>query len=505
MPPDGCNHGRVAAPDNRAGLDLTDGAPSSGDVEPVADDLRGRTMRGALWLLLREGGGICVRLVGVLLLTRLLGPGDFGVYAGALAVMTVVASVAQLSVEVFLVRRVEAGTPREIGTAYSLLLMGASTCILLVLAATFVAEPLGLSSEVIGILRLMLVGLLLNVLWAPAQAALEREFRYRALGMLELAGDVVLYAVAVPLAVAGLGPYAAAWGYVAWQALLLVGSCVLARCWPRLAWDRPTAQSMLRFGFAYSSVSVLPKLADLVNPLVVGAVAGSAGVGIVALAFRLVQTVGFFGRMAFRIALVVLARIGDDVPRLSRAFREGMALQVLGVGVPLVALCVSSRWLVPVAFGDQWTATVEVLPYLAAGAVLGETFGLHLHIITVRGRMRSLAQSYVLTFVLRLGGAVLLVPLLGLKGYGIAVILGLVGVLPLHYAVRAVIAPRYDQALPWLVAFVPLLFTPVVSGPAGWALWLPLVLVLSLSSVRAQLQRHLQEAKRTLRPTSSSG
>lgn len=468
-------------------------------VEAPGTSLRGRSLVSAFWMFAREGGGIVIRLAGVLLLTRLLGPADFGVYAGALALVTVLATLAQLSTEVFLLRRPQAPTDAEVGTVYALLLGGGTTVVVLGLVGCALADRLGLPADHVGPFRLMLLGLLLNILWAPAQASLERAFRYRAVGGLELAGDLVLYCVAVPLAVAGLGAYAPAWGYVAWQTFLLVGSCVLTGLVPRPRWDRTVARDVLRFAVSYSPVSLLPRLGGLVNPVVVGAFAGAAGVGQVALAGRLVQTVGFVGRTAYRIALVVLAQISDDVPRLARAFRSGLGLQALGVGVPCAALCVASPWLVPLAFGEQWRPALTVLPYIALGALVADLFSLHAHVVTVRGRLPVLAQSYVGLFLLQLAGSALLLPVLGLEGFGVAGLVALVALVPLHLGVKAVFPPRYDEALPWLVAFAPVLFFPVVAGAWRAALFVPLAVVLALPAPRAQLLGHAREVVTALR------
>lgn len=493
-----------------AGLTPGAAADEQGGTRPAPPtgpdaSLRSRSLVSAFWLFAREGGGIAIRLVGVLLLTRLLGPEDFGIYAGALALVTVLATAAQLSTEIFLLRRSAAPTVAEVGTAYTLLLVGGGAVVSIALVGCLVADRLGLPSDYIGPFRLMLGGLVLNVLWAPAQAALERGFRYRAIGGLELSGDLVLYAVALPLAAADLGPYAPAWGYVAWQAFLLVGSSALARTWVRPRWDAHTVRGVLRFAGAYSPVALLPRLGDLVNPVVVGALVGPAGVGYVALASRLVQTVGFVGRTAYRIALVVLAQISDDVPRLSRAFREALGLQALGVGIPSAALCVAGPWLVPVAFGDQWTPALEVLPYVALATLLVNLFAIHGHVITVSGRLRVLGQTYVGLFLLQLVAATLLLPVLGLAGFGVAGLVSLIALLPLHLGVRAIFPPRYGEAAPWLVGLAPLHAFPLVDGAWRVVVCLPLLVVLALPTPRAQLSRHGGEVWSLLRRRQQAG
>lgn len=482
------------------------GASSAGaaavgpDGGPTASSsLRSRSLVSAVWMFAREGGGIAIRLVGVLLLTRLLGPSDFGVYAGALALVTALATVSQLNSEIFLLRRPQAPSAGEVGTVYTLLLGAGGAVIALALVGCLLADRLGMPAEYVGPFRLMLLGLMLNVLWAPAQAALERSFRYQAVGMLELAGDVVLYVVALPLALQGLGPYAPAWGYVAWQAFLLVGATLLSGIWPRPRWQRGTAGEVLRFAGSYYPVSLLPRLSEVVNPVVVGALAGPAGVGYVALAGRLVQTVGFVGRTAYRIALVVLAQISDDVPRLSRAFRQGLGLQALGVGVPTAGLCVASPWLVPLAFGDEWGPALLVLPWIAVSSFLVNLFALHSHVVTVTGRLRVLGQTYFGLFLVQLVASLVLVPAFGIEGYGMAGVVALVALVPLHRGVKAVFPPRYDEAMPWLVGLVPITFFPIVDGVWRALVWLPLVVVLAMPGPRAQLVRHGTEVWATLR------
>ena len=169
-----------------------------------------------------------------------------------------------------------------------------------------------------------------------------------------------------------------------------------------------------------------------------------------------------------------------------------------------MALCVASPWLIPLAFGEQWRPALRILPFLALATFIVDLFSLHAHIVTVRSRLRSLIQSYLATFVLRLALATLLLPLLGLEGYGVAVILALLALLPLHWGVRAIFPPRYDQALPWLVGFSPLLFVPIVPDRATYVLWLPLLGVVLAPATRRQLSGYIREARALVKNRSAA-
>ena len=65
--------------------------------------LRQRTVQGGAYLAVRQIVGAVVRAGGLLLLTRLLGPTEFGGYAGPLAITTVALSISRLGIEVYLI------------------------------------------------------------------------------------------------------------------------------------------------------------------------------------------------------------------------------------------------------------------------------------------------------------------------------------------------------------------------------------------------------------------
>src|SRR5690606_6802481 len=70
--------------------------------------LREQVVKGGAYLAVREGLGLAVSLGGVLLLTRLIGPANYGLYAGSLGIVLTAGFVGRMGVDVCLVRRAEA-------------------------------------------------------------------------------------------------------------------------------------------------------------------------------------------------------------------------------------------------------------------------------------------------------------------------------------------------------------------------------------------------------------
>src|SRR5829696_7129769 len=100
--------------------------------------LRERVLRGGIYLVLRQGLSVGIGVGGVLLLTRLLGPTNYGLYAGALALTMFLYNTATLGIDVFLVRREGPQADDVYHQAFSFLLLSG----LCVSAVAILASPL---------------------------------------------------------------------------------------------------------------------------------------------------------------------------------------------------------------------------------------------------------------------------------------------------------------------------------------------------------------------------
>jgi hypothetical protein len=72
------------------------------------------------------------------------------------------------------------------------------------------------------------------------------------------------------------------------------------------------------------------------------------------------------------------------------------------------------------------------------------------------------------------GSAAVLVHAYGLIGYGLAEFVALTAYVLLHRATRQSVSFSYTRAIPWILAFVPPLFAPLVPWP--WSLLLLLAI-----------------------------
>jgi len=447
-------------------------------------------IRGASFLVRREGIGMLIRLVGVVLTVRAVGPAGYGIYSAALAFMSVAAIFSQMGVEVYLIRQ-----PGEIGEqlyarTYTLLYVSSVVVTVVCLAITVVAAPVLRPVGVVEPLRVLLLCVPTNVLWAPGQAAIERRFGYREMGWLEIGGDIVLYGTAVPLALLHFGAWALVAGYFAWQLFLLVGSIAFSGLRPGFDWSGETMVDLVRYGAPFSASRWMQQLSGVVNAMVVGTFVGAAGVGIVSFALRLVDTLGFAARGAYRLGIVALSKVGDgETARLRYAIEEGILLQMLALGVPFACFGLIAPWVVPALFGHQWESAVRTYSVMAMVVTLtAPSVVLGVYLLS-RGKNIRILISVGTSVVVLAAAAVPLVAWLGPVGFGWASALALVDTLYLDHQVRKTVQVRYRMILAFAcVLCAPILF-PLAPMPEAVVLLAPMALLVVVPALRRETFR----------------
>jgi len=231
------------------------------------ETLRDTALRGGSYLVGRELVGMVIRILGVVVVTRLIGPRDFGIYSGAAAFIVVAVTMAQMGMEVYLIRQPEEPTIDTYNAVFTFVLTLSAMSVVFALVLSAIVEHIHPSAAAgVRVFRVLLISIPLNALWAPAQARIERSLGFRKLALLELGGDALLYGTAVPLAVLGWGPYSLVVGIIVWQSWLLVGSYRMARMVPRVTWPNAMWSDFLRHGLTYSSSSWVITVSGLANP-----------------------------------------------------------------------------------------------------------------------------------------------------------------------------------------------------------------------------------------------
>jgi O-antigen/teichoic acid export membrane protein len=442
-----------------------------------------QVIRGSAFMAFRLLAGAMIGVVGISLLTRFIGPANYGVFVAAHAILVYLITMTECGIGVYLIR-LNRDEPEKFHQAFTLLLLFSVAGVGLgVVLAPLLARFYRLHEMQTAVLALTCGLPVVHAVKVP-MARLERELDYKRVAVIELIGNVVYYVVALPLGYRGAGVIAPLAGWWAQQLAQLV-QVYQTGYRPRLVWNPVLTRQMLSFGMPYSMSQLVLALEDLVNPMVVGRLLGAAAVGYVALGVRIVEQLGFVRTATTRISVAAFARVEGDPVRLARAISDGMYLQILALGPFLFGLSFIAPLVVPVIFGPKWTPVSQVYPWLGAAALVSAMFQLHLSGLTVLGLSTKQAIVQLVRLVLLSALTAVLVLRHGPVGYGMADLVSLpVFCLLLHIWISARTAPiQYAPAVVWLIAFSVSLFDETL----GKGAWLALLIPLFWGRTRGQL------------------
>ena len=439
-----------------------------GGGEVGGGGLRGRVLRGGGFMVGRQAIGIVVSLVGVILVTRIIGPGQYGRFAACVGVFTYFNYLCGWGIDIYLMRQPEDQAPRRLFDQAFTLMMG-----LAVLAAgvgLLLTRPLEALVDVAGfgpMVAVFFLGLPVAMAAFVPRVLLERDLNYRAIAVIELITLFQFQTTALLLAYLGWQAWSLIVSWAVNQLLALGLVIAAARYRPRLAWSWSATRDMLRFGLGYTASTCTIQMRTLINPLIVAPFAGVTAAGFVGMAIMFVFRLSIVKTMSEKMAVAALAKVQDRRPRVRELLGEGMRLHVLCVGLPLAAFAWVGPWLIPWLMGSEWRPVADLVPLIAVGFLVNAVFSLHSSVLQIYRRNWDVAIFNAVLMAILFGASLVLVPRIGFIGYGWAEVLTLPAYLLIHaFLTRQVGRPDYTVSLVWTLGLALLMLSPWLGWPA---------------------------------------
>ncbi len=444
----------------------------------VLGSTRAKVLQGSIYLLIRRGIGTGLSFVGLLWLTRIVGPGAYGLFTSALSLVSYLQYMVQMGLGVYLIRSPQ-DTPRSyFHQAFCWLLvasagMTALAILLLMLIGTLWVRQEGFTPVIVTMALLIPF----STLSVVPMALLERELDYRRITFVELGSQLGYYTVGIAMAHSGWGVWSLVGGHAVSQLVLFGGFYAVARYRPRWYWNRTLLRDMLGYSFTQALSGWLYNLRNVAPSLILLPIAGKEVVGYYSLSLRFLSVLNFANEALGRVALPAFARIQNDLQKLRSAVTEAIYLRLIVTGIFYAGFMTFAGWLLPLFLGKQWDVekilrvflilAVPMLIFCASGVIASA-----IHVIRQNQAVVWANLFYILTYFL---GTSALVATLSepYKIYGFAFaewIAVLANFVVLHRAFkRSVGAPSYLLAFLWLFGYIFAMLAPV----AGW--WLILI------------------------------
>ncbi len=414
---------------------------------------------GGIYLAGRYGLGVLVSVGNMLVMTWWIGPHAYGLFVTGMGFVACLAAMARGGVDTYLIRNEDTPDGRMYAVAATFVLMAS---VLLAIAGAG-AIPLLIhwygNAEFVPAYGVLLASVPIAGLTGVPMAKLERALDFRRVATIEGVGQLAGLAVSAWLAWAKTGVWAVVAGQMACQAFTLGGTILASSLAFRLCFDAKQMRRMLSFGAGLTASQRVWQLRTLVNPLLVGRFAGADAVAYVALAARIAEALGTLRLAAGRIVIAALARVRERQEQFQRVLERALLVQVVTLGPLLCGVAVLGPFLLTHMLGVRWTASLVVYPFVAAGVLVNSIYNLQASALFVAGKQWVVVRWYTVHLILLTAATLILLPKLGILGYGWAELLACIAYFGIHRDLGKVAAISYRQLGICMAVFLPLLFS----------------------------------------------
>lgn len=309
-----------------------------------------------------------IQLVSQAALARLLSPADYGVFAVAVLVTTLVSYLSEMGGAATLVKNADL-TDQDIRVAFVLqVLIGLVASVGLYFSSGLIAQ-LFRSPDSQPVLEVLALNPLLMMLGVVSLRLLARHMRFMEVQLIGLASYGVGYAcVAVLMAWLHFGPYALVFGTLAQSAMQLVLAYSLARHSLRPSFQAQLMWGQIRFGAQTLASGLLTWGLFSLDRLAVARLYSPVVTGYYTAAFNLAiappwQIVSSLQQVLFSKA----SKEAKSDTELAGLYGR-MLFVVLTMALPAaMTLSVCAPEVVAILYGHKWAASAPIIAALAAG------------------------------------------------------------------------------------------------------------------------------------------
>jgi O-antigen/teichoic acid export membrane protein len=329
------------------------------------NDLKAKTIRGGA---VRVGALVLstlLRVVSMMVLSRLLEPRDFGLIGMTAAFTGILSLFRDFGLSSAAVQRASV-TEEQTSTLFWInVLLGAALTV-----ATFLFAPLVghfyHEPQLVWVTRVMAVSFLFNGGGVQHSAILQREMRFTTLAVIDIVSLITSTIVGVCMAFAGYSYWTLVAMAVSLPLTTTIGLWIAAAWIPGMPRRQIGIRSMMEFGSALTLNGLVLYVAFNLDRVLLGRFWGPEVTGIYGRAFQLIRIpTDTLNSTVGEVAFSALSRIQDDAARLKRYFLRGYSL-VLSLTLPVTVACaLFADDVVAVLLGPKWKAAAQIFRLLA--------------------------------------------------------------------------------------------------------------------------------------------
>ncbi|QDT67215.1 Teichuronic acid biosynthesis protein TuaB [Planctomycetes bacterium MalM25] len=374
--------------------------------ERARQDLMRKTVRGGAAAGVAQVAGIVIQVISIPILSRLLGPDDFGVVNMAVIFtgfgqLLIDSGFASATVQRDDLTRQQASNLFWIATAAGVSLAAMLSALSVPISWWFARE------EVAAIIVALSLPFVLAGMTIQHQALLRRNMRFGELAMIRIGGVLLSQSVTIGCAYAWRSYWALVVGQITLAAFSMLATWCFCRWRPGLPARGAGTRSLVEFGANLTLAKFINYLTRTADRALIGSFIDAATLGFYDRAFKcLLFPVQNINGPSTSVMVPALSRLKEQPERYSKAYLTALTA-LATVVTPLVTVAaIDSERLIPLILGDLWRPSIPIFQALIPAAYLAVFSSVFSWIYVSQGRGVDQVRWQIINGVATLAGVV---------------------------------------------------------------------------------------------------
>lgn len=357
------------------------------------ESLSAAAARGGAITMLAQLARIVIQILQVAILARLIAPESYGLIAMAVAFTGVAGILRDFGLSTAALRRTDLTQQQRSNLFWLNLAAGLGLATIVFLSSWPISQFYG-ENDLVMLLHWISISYILSGATAQFRVAISQQLRFRALAVCDVLPPVVALVVAICVAAAGYSLAALVSLQLVLPAVDLLCGMLLARWWPGLPRKAAGMRGLLSFGMSFAGTQLLSYVTRNIDTVIIGRLWGAAPLGMYDRAFQFsVVPINQINTPMTKVAIPVLARVGDDRKRLERGLRSAQLVACYATATGLLVAAGMAVPLIDLLLGTGWDAAAPLFAILAVSSVFRSVQQVANWLQVVRGSSRSLLVS----------------------------------------------------------------------------------------------------------------
>ncbi len=396
--------------------------------------LKQRIVSGISWSI---AGSIVVQGFGIItkiILARLLFPEDFGLFAMAFILIQFLNLFVGFGIHSAVIYRKE-DPEKTVGTAVIV-----ATCIgfcltmISYISAPFIAKFFS-EATLEPMIKLLSFIFIIDSISTILSAVLIKELLFKKKTIVDICMVISYTIIVLGLAYLGYGTWSLIIAYICQRFIQLIFLWIVCPRKPIIIFDIEIAKDILHFGKYVLSTSFFAWAITSIDNIIVGKKTGDEGLGYYSFGFNIATLpVLSITHIISSVFHPIYAKVRDNKEQLQRAYLKPLEWSLLLILPLSMGLFLIADILVPVVFGEKWSAIIPLLKIFAVYGILRTVCTIISQLLEGVGKPRTASMLLAIELFIVI---ILIFPLFiwrGIIGVAIAVVIarGISMLLHLH-------------------------------------------------------------------------